>query len=99
VISLTSGQAMARALKAEGIEVVLGIVARSGVPRRAFAALLGAPVIATVHGRGVVADDDALSLGDGWSRLDFFDELPPEKQSCATAMIPTTWLVVSASPG
>ncbi len=43
---------------------------------------LGAPVITTVHGRGAVPDDDPLALGDGWSRLDFFDPLLAEADVC-----------------
>ena len=36
---------------------------------------LAAPVIMTGHGRGAVPDDDPFSLGDGWGRLTYFDEL------------------------
>jgi acetolactate synthase-1/2/3 large subunit len=39
------------------------------------AARLGAPVIMTGHGRGAVPDDHPLSLGDGWGRLTYFDDL------------------------
>lgn len=42
---------------------------------RAVAERLGAPVIMTGHGRGAIPDDDPLSLGDGWGRLTFFDDL------------------------
>jgi acetolactate synthase-1/2/3 large subunit len=43
---------------------------------------LGAPVIMTVHGRGAVADDDRLSLGDGWSKLEFFDGFLAQADAC-----------------
>src|SRR5207244_2700723 len=36
----------------------------------------------TVHGRGAVPDDDPLSLGDGWSRLDFFDAFLAQADVC-----------------
>jgi acetolactate synthase I/II/III large subunit len=38
-------------------------------------ALLAAPVIMTGHGRGAIPDDHPASLGDGWGRLTYFDEL------------------------
>jgi acetolactate synthase-1/2/3 large subunit len=58
------------------------ISAEAGPVLHEVAARLGAPVITTVHGRGVVPDDDPLSLGDGWSRLDFFDPLLAEADVC-----------------
>ena len=51
------------------------IAAEAGRALRAVAARLGAPIIMTGHGRGAVPDDDPLSLGDGWGRLTYFDEL------------------------
>lgn len=58
------------------------IHAEAGPLVRAVAARLGAPVITTIHGRGAVPDDDPLSLGDGWGRLGFFDELFAEADAC-----------------
>jgi acetolactate synthase-1/2/3 large subunit len=58
------------------------ISAEAGPALHSVAQRLGAPVIATVHGRGALADDDPLSLGDGWSRLDFFDDLFAEADVC-----------------
>jgi acetolactate synthase-1/2/3 large subunit len=42
---------------------------------RQVAARLAAPVIMAGHGRGAVPDDDPFSLGDGWGRLSYFDDL------------------------
>ena len=56
--------------------------AEAGPVLRDVAGRLGAPVITTVHGRGALPDDDPLSLGDGWSRLDFFDALFAEADVC-----------------
>jgi acetolactate synthase I/II/III large subunit len=36
----------------------------------------------TVHGRGAVSDADPLSLGDGWSKLDFFDGFLTQVDAC-----------------
>jgi len=58
------------------------IAAEAGPVLRRFASQLGAPVIMTVHGRGAVSDEDALSLGDGWSRLDFFDAFLAQADAC-----------------
>jgi len=58
------------------------ICAEAGPELRKVAARLGAPIITTVHGRGAVPDDDPLALGDGWSRLDFFDPLLAEADVC-----------------
>jgi thiamine pyrophosphate-dependent acetolactate synthase large subunit-like protein len=58
------------------------ISAEAGPVLRAVAGQLGAPVIMTVHGRGAVPDDDSLSLGDGWSRLDFFDAFLAQADVC-----------------
>ena len=51
------------------------VSAEAGPSVRRVAQRLGAPVLMSVHGRGAVADDDPLSLGNGWSRLDYFDAL------------------------
>ena len=39
------------------------------------ASRLGAPIIMAGHGRGAVPDDHPVSLGDGWGRLTYFDDL------------------------
>jgi acetolactate synthase-1/2/3 large subunit len=39
------------------------------------ASQLAAPVIMTGRGRGAVPDDHRVSLGDGWGRLTYFDDL------------------------
>jgi len=36
---------------------------------------LGAPVVTSVFGRGAISDRHALALGDGWGRLNLYDEL------------------------
>jgi thiamine pyrophosphate-dependent acetolactate synthase large subunit-like protein len=58
------------------------ISAETGPVLRQVAAQLGAPIIMTVHGRGAVSDEDVLSLGDGWSKLDFFDGFLSEADAC-----------------
>jgi acetolactate synthase-1/2/3 large subunit len=58
------------------------VSAAAGPLVRAVAGQLGGPILTTVHGRGVVPDDDPLALGDGWSRLDFFDDLFAEADIC-----------------
>ena len=58
------------------------INAEAGPVVREVATRLGAPVVMTVHGRGAVSDDDPLSLGDGWSNLDFFDAFLAEADVC-----------------
>jgi acetolactate synthase-1/2/3 large subunit len=58
------------------------IAAEAGPVLREVAHQLGAPVITSVHGRGAIASDDPLSLGDGWSRLDFFDDLFAQADAC-----------------
>jgi acetolactate synthase-1/2/3 large subunit len=37
--------------------------------------LLGAPVVTSVFGRGAISDRHPLALGDGWGRLNLYDEL------------------------
>lgn len=39
------------------------------------AELLGAPVVTSVFGRGAISDRHPLALGDGWGRLNLYDEL------------------------
>jgi acetolactate synthase-1/2/3 large subunit len=58
------------------------ISAEAGPSLREVARLLGAPVIMTVHGRGAIPDDDLLSLGDGWSKLDVFDGFLAQADAC-----------------
>ena len=58
------------------------ISAEAGPVLRQVAAQLGAPVLATVHGRGAVPDGDPLSLGDGWSHQTFFDPFLHEADVC-----------------
>lgn len=36
---------------------------------------LGAPVVTSVFGRGAISDRHPLALGDGWGRLDLYDDL------------------------
>ncbi len=36
---------------------------------------LGAPVVTSVFGRGAISDRHPLALGDGWGRLNLYDEL------------------------
>src|SRR5262249_7199287 len=40
-----------------------------------LAEILGAPVVTSVFGRGVISDRHALALGEGWGRLNLYDEL------------------------
>ena len=40
-----------------------------------LAELLGAPVVTSVYARGVISDRHPLALGDGWGRLNIYDEL------------------------
>lgn len=39
---------------------------------------LGAPVVTNVFGRGAISDRHPLALGDGWGRLDLYDDLQAE---------------------
>ena len=41
----------------------------------AVAEALGAPVVTSVFARGAISDRHPLALGDGWGRLDLYDEL------------------------
>ncbi|MCC6174486.1 MAG: thiamine pyrophosphate-binding protein [Chloroflexi bacterium] len=69
------------------------IAADAGRVLRVVAERLGAPVIMTGHGRGAIPDDDPLSLGDGWGRLDFFDALLAEAD--ATLVVGSSFEYVS----
>jgi acetolactate synthase I/II/III large subunit len=40
-----------------------------------IAELLGAPVVTSVFGRGTISDRHPLALGDGWGRLNIYDDL------------------------
>ncbi|MGE3913126.1 MAG: thiamine pyrophosphate-binding protein [Chloroflexota bacterium] len=51
------------------------IAANAGAALLEVAGRLAAPVIMTGHGRGAIPDDHPSSLGDGWGRLTYFDEL------------------------
>jgi acetolactate synthase I/II/III large subunit len=58
------------------------ISAEAGGALRRVAERLGAPVITGCHGKGAIADDHPLALGDGWGRLDFFDGLFARADAC-----------------
>jgi acetolactate synthase I/II/III large subunit len=82
-------EAISRAAKLLGASrrplVVVGggvISAEAGEALRQVAERLGAPVVTTVHGKGAIPDDHPLAVGDGWGRLDFFDELFAQADSC-----------------
>ena len=49
--------------------------AEGSQPLARLAELLGAPVVTSVFGRGVISDRHPLALGDGWGRLNVYDEL------------------------
>src|SRR5262245_24446823 len=51
------------------------VAAEAGEVLARLASRLAAPIIMTGHGRGAVPDDHRSSLGDGWGRLTYFDEL------------------------
>jgi acetolactate synthase-1/2/3 large subunit len=40
-----------------------------------LAEMLGAPVVTSVFGKGAISERHALALGDGWGRLNLYDEL------------------------
>jgi acetolactate synthase I/II/III large subunit len=84
-----NAEAIGRAAKLLGASrrplVVVGggvISAEAGEALRQVAERLGAPVVTTVHGKGAIPDDHPLAVGDGWGRLDFFDELFAQADSC-----------------
>src|SRR5512139_786799 len=53
-----------------------GVVnAEASQPLARVAELLGAPVVTSVFGRGAISDRHPLALGDGWGRLNLYDEL------------------------
>ena len=49
--------------------------AQATQPLVRVAELLGAPVVTSVFGRGAISDRHPLALGDGWGRLNLYDEL------------------------
>jgi acetolactate synthase-1/2/3 large subunit len=49
--------------------------AQATQPLTRVAELLGAPVVTSVFGRGAISDRHPLALGDGWGRLNLYDEL------------------------
>ena len=51
------------------------VASEAGAALLQVAARLGAPIIMTSHGRGLVPDDHPFALGDGWGRLTYFDDL------------------------
>lgn len=60
-----------------------GVIGADAAPLvRRLAERLGAPVVMSLHGRGALSDDHPLSLGDGWSRLDYFDALFDQSDMC-----------------
>jgi thiamine pyrophosphate-dependent acetolactate synthase large subunit-like protein len=77
-----SSEAIARAVelldKARKPLILVGggaIAAEASAALLAVATRLAAPIIMTGHGRGAVPDDHPCSLGDGWGRLTYFDDL------------------------
>lgn len=53
-----------------------GVASAEGTqPLARLAQLLGAPVVTSVFGRGVISDRHPLALGDGWGRFNVYDEL------------------------
>jgi len=49
--------------------------AEGSQPLVRLAELLGAPVVTSVFGRGVISDRHPLALGDGWGRLNLYEDL------------------------
>ena len=49
--------------------------AEGSQPLARLAELLGAPVVTSMFGRGVISDRHPLALGDGWGRFNLYDEL------------------------
>ena len=45
-----------------------------------LAEALGAPVVTSVFGRGAISDRHPLALGDGWGRLNLYDDLLEQAQ-------------------
>ncbi len=58
------------------------ISAEAAAALRAVAERLGAPVVTTMHGKGAIPDDHPLAVGDGWGRLDFFNDLFAQADAC-----------------
>jgi acetolactate synthase I/II/III large subunit len=71
------------------------IAAEAGKALEQVAARLAAPIIMAGHGRGVVPDDHPFSLGDGWGRLTYFDDL--FKEADATLVVGSSLDYVSAA--
>jgi len=49
--------------------------AEATLPLVRVAERLGAPVVTSVFGRGAISDRHPLALGDGWGRLNLYDDL------------------------
>jgi thiamine pyrophosphate-dependent acetolactate synthase large subunit-like protein len=64
------------------------IAAEASAALLSVASKLAAPIIMAGHGRGAVPDDHPLSLGDGWGRLTYFDDLFAEAD--ATLIVGTS---------
>jgi acetolactate synthase-1/2/3 large subunit len=82
--SRPAGDAASVALAAEALESAKRpfVFAGGGVesadatqPLAQLAERLGAPVVTSVFGRGAISDRHPLALGDGWGRLNLYDEL------------------------
>ena len=71
------------------------IAAEASRALQQVAARLAAPVIMAGHGRGVIPDDDPFSLGDGWGRLTYVEEL--FAQADATLVVGSSLDYVSAA--
>jgi acetolactate synthase-1/2/3 large subunit len=71
------------------------IAAEAGRALEQVAALLGAPIIMAGHGRGAVPDDHPFSLGDGWGRLTYFQDL--FREADATLIVGSSLDYVSAN--
>ena len=69
------------------------VSAQAGRALKAVAERLGAPVVTTVHGKGVIPDDDPFAVGDGWGRVDVFGELFAEAD--ATLVVGASFEYVS----
>jgi acetolactate synthase-1/2/3 large subunit len=97
-----SPEAIARAAQVLGTArkpVILAgggvIAAEGGRALEQVAARLAAPIIMAGHGRGAVPDDHPFSLGDGWGRLTYFEDL--FREADATLVIGSSLDYVSAA--
>ena len=53
-----------------------GVASAEGAqPLARLAEALGAPVVTSMYAKGVISERHPLALGDGWGRLDLYDEL------------------------